>query len=135
MFCLQGYEPSGKVGVSSCAIGGMLGNAMSLNIVGRILVCALPAACFDVPTGFVDLWPSAMGLDVLELGILVVGISGVISLLNAWVQLMGSDTSLFGLYVRNFCDGSLPLHQCRCCDILSLLLSLTKHIIGQGSAG
>ena len=29
---------------------------MSLNVVGRILVCDLPAVGFDLPTGFVDPW-------------------------------------------------------------------------------
>ena len=56
IFKLQGFAPLPTGAVSRCAIGGMLGNAMSLNVVVRLLSLALPSVGLIVARDFVDPW-------------------------------------------------------------------------------
>ena len=45
---LQGFRPFAGHSISRCALGGMLGNSMSCNVVCRLLAGALPSVGFDV---------------------------------------------------------------------------------------
>ena len=49
MCAFQGFPSLKADTISTAALGGMLGNAMSLNVVVRVVADALPSMGFDIP--------------------------------------------------------------------------------------
>ena len=58
----QGVVPLLLQGASRSAIDGLLGNAMSLNVVVRVLALVLPSTGFCLPGGLEDPWEQAAGM-------------------------------------------------------------------------
>ena len=75
MAALQGFPCFGSTGVSSAALGGMLGNAMSMNIVVRVMAAVLPFVGISAPSTFVDPWLASSKVDAVparsRLGMLI----------------------------------------------------------------
>ena len=67
MAALQGFSCFGSTSVSSAALGGMLGNAMSMNIVVRVMSSVLPSIGVQVPPTFIDPWFPAQRLMLVLL--------------------------------------------------------------------
>ena len=59
MIALQGFHGLSPGSTGPAALGAMLGNAMSMNVVVRLLACAFPSLGVPLPPSFVDPWNSS----------------------------------------------------------------------------
>ena len=134
---LQGFPLLGCTGVSACGIGGMLGNAMSLNVVVRILALALPSVGLRIPSGFVDprelLQHKATGSPTVD-GRL--NDSVITGLLRIWSVTVTGPWCTFSSFLRSFCFDRLPVRTSRWRDLLPLPrpikdISLWNPIVGE----
>ena len=118
---LQGYEPFRTDVVSSCALGGMLGNAMSLNVVPRLLAAVLPTVGLVSEVPLIE----ATGLDASRASCSPAADThlhdaGPDSLLRCWCSTVLGSTCPFGVFAKTFVEGGFPVSKDRCRDLLPL---------------